>query len=475
VWMFDPNKNTLLPIMQPVEGVMVTDIAVTQPRPLQNIILDKLAGVDLSQDLVTAGVGVLDIKSVYDFDGVDTAVPNIRAVADPAQTPPDQRKARFIRLEKAVSIPSMDVVNLAGAAFGASNVMREIMGYAPVEPDGSVRLQVPANVAFQITVLDANGRRISPIHAAWLQLHPGETVTCNGCHMPAAAQTPISHGRSGLFAPVYDGAAATGTPFPHTIATTITTPTLLPAFLPSAGETMAEAHARLTCGVSGSVCSMVPDVNVLYTDVWTDPAQATPGKPITLRYDDLLFKTLPPTSLGCEAKWAANCRIVINYPKHIQPLWDLKRQSIVAGVTQDHTCSQAGCHNTQSAAMAAMAPAGQLDLTTDPSKDEPLQFVSYRELLFQHNRQVVNMGALVDVPGPLDANGNPTTLTVGPYLNAGSANGGLSAQFMSRFATGSGSTHAGWLSPAELRLLSEWLDIGAQYFNNPFDSAAPVN
>ena len=476
VWMFDPNKNTLLPVMQPVEGVMVTDIVATQPRPLQNIILDKLPGVD-------AGVGVLDIKSVYDFDGVDTALPNIQAVADPAQTPPDQRTARFIRLEKAVSIPSMDVVNLAGAAFGPSNVMREIMGYAPVEPDGSVRLQVPANVAFQISVLDANGRRISPIHAAWLQLHPGETVTCNGCHTPATAQSPISpgqspisHGRSGLFAAVYGGAAATGTPFPNTIATTISTgPTSLPAFLPSAGETMAEARARLTC-VSGSVCSMLPTVNVLYSDVWTDPTKAKPGTAFSFRYDDLDPTEAIPTSPTCTSTWVSNCRIVINYPKHIQPLWDLKRQTIVAGVvTSDRTCSQAGCHNTVKADASPQFPAGQLNLTTDPSNEEPLQFVSYRQLLFQHNQQEVTMGALVDVPGPPDANGNPTTLPVGPYLNAGSANGGLSAQFLGRFATGSGSTHAGWLSPAELRLLSEWLDIGAQYFNNPFDPAVPVN
>ena len=81
-----------------------------------------------------------------------------------------------------------------------------------------------------------------------------------------------------------------------------------------------------------------------------------------------------------------------------------------------------------------------------------------------------------DVPGPLDQNGNPTPgPTVGPYLDGGSARGGRSAAFLSRFATGSGSTHAGYLSPAELRLLSEWLDIGAQYFNNPFDPAVPVN
>jgi hypothetical protein len=46
---------------------------------------------------------------------------------------------------------------------------------------------------------------------------------------------------------------------------------------------------------------------------------------------------------------------------------------------------------------------------------------------------------------------------------------------LNRFATGAASTHAGWMSPSELRLLSEWLDIGAQYFNNPFDPAVPLN
>jgi len=36
-------------------------------------------------------------------------------------------------------------------------------------------------------------------------------------------------------------------------------------------------------------------------------------------------------------------------------------------------------------------------------------------------------------------------------------------------------SHAGFMTPDELRLVSEWLDIGAQYFNNPFDPAVPVN
>ncbi len=33
--------------------------------------------------------------------------------------------------------------------------------------------------------------------------------------------------------------------------------------------------------------------------------------------------------------------------------------------------------------------------------------------------------------------------------------------------------HSDFMSPSELRLLSEWLDIGAQYYNDPF--AAPEN
>jgi hypothetical protein len=33
--------------------------------------------------------------------------------------------------------------------------------------------------------------------------------------------------------------------------------------------------------------------------------------------------------------------------------------------------------------------------------------------------------------------------------------------------------HTGFLTTAELRLIAEWLDIGAQYYNDPF--VAPAN
>jgi Hydrazine synthase alpha subunit middle domain len=471
VWMFDPTANTLDPIMQPVEGVMVTDVAVGQPRPLPNIIPDQVAGVTLPQNWVNAGVGAIDIRSVYDFDGVDTANPNIATVANSGLTPPAARPARFVRLEKAVAIPDQQLLNLSPAAFGASNYMIEILGYAPIEPDGSVKIQVPAQVAFRISVLDEYARRITPVQGVWLQVQPGETLACNGCHLPqAGAQKPLSHGRQGLFASAWAGASAAGVAFPNTITTPITsgTTTLEPFIPQDVGETMADTRMTWSCANDNPPCAqMVPSVNVIYTDVWTNPATATPGPSIFYRYDDATqFHTPFPTTALCITGWASNCRIEINYPEHIQPLWDYQRtvtDPTTGTVTANNTCTQAGCHNPLNAAGAAQTPAGNLDLTNSASANEPQQFTSYQQLLFPHN--TVIMTATGPMPGP----------SVGPFVNAGSANGGLSAQFLNRFAAGSGSTHAGYLSAAELRLVSEWLDIGAQYFNNPWDPAVPVN
>jgi len=72
--------------------------------------------------------------------------------------------------------------------------MREIIAYAPVEPDGSVKIQLPANVPFTVDVLDKNARRIGARHESWMQLMPGETKTCNGCHIAGNVKEP-SHGR----------------------------------------------------------------------------------------------------------------------------------------------------------------------------------------------------------------------------------------------------------------------------------------
>jgi len=461
IWVYNATDNTQQPIFAPQDGFMYTDAVLAQAQTLPPVILDRTPGVDFDPTLLAEGVGILNVGSVYDIDGTDVAPMGITGLRDPAQATASQRPARFVRIEKAVSLPDRDVRDINNDAFGTANFMREILEYAPVEPDGSVRVKVPADVAFAITVLDANGRRISQRHNFWLQVLPGEELKCNGCHTTGGT-TPEPHGRSGLYAPANPGAPTTGLPFPNTD----------PTLFANQGETMAETRTRL------DPTALNPSVNVVYDDVWTDPATA--GRPkdasFAFLYQDLT--TPSPLAQGrtdCLTTWQSTCRVTINYLQHLQPLWEKLRQTtdpVTGAVLTDHTCIL--CHNTKDAAGATQVPAGQLDLTSAPSNDNNLQITSYRELLFPDNQQELIMGALQDVlvPGPIDpATGLPTMVpvTVNPSMSAAGAN--ASGQFFSRFAAGA--SHEGYLSAAELRLISEWLDLGAQYYNDPF--AAPVN
>jgi len=462
LWIYDPSTRTQLPLASPVEGVMYSDIVALQPSPLPPVLLDRVAGVDFDADLESESVGLLDIRSVYDIDGVDTAPGGIAALADPRRTRAAQRPARFLRIEKPVSLPDREVLDFRGSAFGVTSAlgMREVLGYAPIEPDGSVRVKVPANVALAITILDANGRRIGPRHDNWLQVRPGEELKCNGCHDPANGQ---SHGRSNLFKAANAGATTTGQPFPNTS----------PALFADFGETMAQVRARISCQTD--CAALQPSTSVVFEDVWTDAAAAGRPPDASFAYSYADLATPAPTSADCVTSWRSGCRITIHYEQHIHPLWSLPRVTLAAdGVTvmADDTCTS--CHTNRSAAGAAQVPPGQLELTDGASADQPDHFHAYRELLASDNEQELANGVVQDrlVQDGVDpVTGAPrfVTVPVASSLRAGGAN--ASSRFFSRFATGG--SHAGRLTPAELKLLSEWVDGGAQYFNDPF--AAPVN
>ncbi|MFZ2508517.1 MAG: hypothetical protein WAW79_08620, partial [Steroidobacteraceae bacterium] len=270
IWIFDPRDRTQRPVLQPTEGVRYSDVVLMAPRaPLPPVILDAVAGVDYDPVLApeNENVGILNIKSVYDRDGVyamsGAVLPpgGITALRDPAQTTADERPARFLRVEKAVGLPDDEVRDFRGTAFGAAGGlgMREILAYAPIEPDGSVQIKLPAGVPIAVSVVDRNGRRIGPRHLNWMQLRAGEVLTCNGCHAPAGAQAPpaISHGRRGLTASVNPGAPTTGLPFPNTNA----------ALFADIGETMAEVRARISCQTD--CAAQLPSVDVIYDDIWT--------------------------------------------------------------------------------------------------------------------------------------------------------------------------------------------------------------
>ena len=459
IWMNDLDEQTQQPVVLGVSGMAFSEAVVLEDRTSPAVILDKTAGIELDTDLVAESVGVLNIRSVYDFDG--TAVVDIAATADPLQTTADQRQARFLRIVKSVSMPDDDVVDVDGSDFGrsAAQLMREIIGYAPVHPDGSVRVKVPANIAFGVEVLDAQGRRIFERHNNWLQVRAGEEKVCNGCH---TSDSQVAHGRLDAEAPSANpGATMDGSPFANTE----------PALFANAGETMAELITRSTVPN--------PNVDIVFDDVWTDPAVR--AKDASFAYDYAALTTNPPVDGGCVTNWNAICRITIHYPDHIQPIWDVDRSQGL----QDDTCT--ACHATTDAMGAAMVPQAQLDLSGTPSAEEAEHFISYRELLFNDNEQELLDGVVQDrlvqatdgagnllfeteADGSvrLDAMGNPVPILVNvvvtPVLRVGGANN--SPRFFSLFAPGA--SHAGRLSPAELKLISEWIDIGGQYYNDPF-------
>lgn len=482
VYLYDPATQTQIPIFTPQEGMLYRDAIAAQPRALPPIHFDSqgpaTAGYDLDPSLISEQVGILNIRSVYDFDGAYNALggsqADIATLADPQATLADERPARFLRIVKAVSIPDDDLVDLSGANFGRSRqqLMREIIGYAPIEPDGSVRVKVPANIPFAISVLDKDGKRVTSRHQNWLQLRPGEVMNCSGCH---AANTGTSHGRVDAFNSLYSGAPFDGYVFPNT-----------ETWFANTGETMAEAHTRI------DPTALSPGVDIHYSDVWTDETASGRSKdtPFDYNYADLDMTLTAPVNSACQSAWTPLCRIVINYETHIHPLWSLPR-----GAGGADTCT--ACHTETDATMNPMKPAGQLDLTDGASDQNADQFKSYRELLFNDNEQTIDMtsGLLVDLLVPaldgagnpifqtdgngdliLDGMGNPipvmVTVNVAPSMSVAGAR--ASSRFFDMFSNAGDprnavTNHVGFLSPEEIKLLAEWLDIGGQYYNNPFD------
>jgi hypothetical protein len=337
--------------------------------------------------------------------------------------------------------------------------MREILGYVPIQPDGSVRAKVPANVAFQVSVLDKNGRRIAgfPQHRAWLQVRPGEVQTCNGCHAATTPASTTSHGRAGLSNSANAGDAS--------------------------GHTIAQQLYGTSRDCAATPCDgALTSVNVVY------PGSGAAGDTaIDFSYTPGLATPLP-TPLSCINSYSSICRITINYaasaatasavsPAIIHPLWKVAR-----GPAGANTCIN--CHSsvlthvvqcTQNVGAPPVpvtinvtvhtTPGGGLDLDDDPAQQATAQLRAYQQLLTTHTAPTFGFdnAACAETVGQVS--------TSAP-LRAGSAAASRFFGVLSGTTTGT-VNHSGFMTGAELRLLSEWVDIGAQYYNNPF--AAPLN
>lgn len=514
LFLVDAGNNTQVPLVKPEVDTLFSDIVMVYAAKTPPIIFDQVAGVspEINEGFATNGVGVLHIRSVYDFDGgfaayganlpvldndaMPITVDTPAKMANPKNTTADQRPARFIRITKSVGIPDRNVKRIDNAAYGVSTQqgMREIVGYAPIEPDGSVKIKVPANVPLTIGILDKDGRRISRRHQYWFQVKPGATLECIGCHVHDTTDQPNNkpHGRPDYTSTFNQGAPTTGIGFPYSVD----------SLWAEIGETMAETRARQSCLPSNPTpcADMKPSTGLDYVDVWTNDVAAnrsadpiisidytdTPLSPISLASPT--FAATACSNAGYDASIVSftYCRIVINYQQHIQPIWE-------ATANRPAAAACTSCHTA-----ANLVNAGQLELTSGPSDLEPDHLTSYQELLSNDNaqdaagndimitRNIIIDGQTVDLVAPF---GVPDTETVpdpalerSPTMSTSGARNSVFMELMTGLDLNNDSNqptdtqnHNLMLTQSELKLISEWLDIGAQYFNNPLDNDVPTN
>ena len=512
------DSDSQIPLVKPQADTVFSEIVMAYPRKLPPTY--PQAAVDIDNGLAANNLGVLDIRSVYDFDNqfkaygkeadltdIDNHEPipkkvtinSIAKMADPINTTADQRPARFIRIIKRADIPLRSDINLANSAFGVSTQqgMREIIGYAPIEPDGSVKIKVPADVPLSLSILDKDGRRISQRHQYWFQVKPGETLKCIGCHThdpddndsAANLATYQPHGRKDIAYSLNQGSTTPGEGFPNS----------LDALWAQAGETMAETRAHHNdCSPNPAPCDvMKPSIDLIYDDVWTDDVAANRSTDASFKID--YSDVVSPASGGCANGYADTpsftyCRVVINYLDHIKPIW--KKTRSVGGA--DATCIS--CHTLTN----TTEPYGQLELTSSASDQQPNHVTSYEELLRSDiERNMDGTEKTITVTRDILINGQPIDLNmdgindtetvtipdpdakiIQPTMSTG---GALKSRVFMELMTGKDldnnpgnqptdtKNHNLMLTPSELKLISEWLDIGAQYFNNPKDSRVPTN
>ena len=73
------------------------------------------------------------------------------------------------------------IANNPRIGFGDQKSARMVLGTVPVEDDGSAYFTMPVNRPVYFQALDADGMAVQSMRSA-TYVHPGETLTCLGCH-----------------------------------------------------------------------------------------------------------------------------------------------------------------------------------------------------------------------------------------------------------------------------------------------------
>ncbi len=463
VYMFDPAKQTWQIVASPPPGFMLTDPIALQARP-EPVVVEPTS---VDPALAAQNLVLIEVRSVYDTDGLQrmaepmfvasdrpagctssivttkpidpadtrSAVADLTRMKDPADPAYLCAPARFVRAVRAVA-PISGGSGMREAIGETEFEMQQVLGYAPIEPDGSFKLQVPADVPLAFSILDSEGRSIQT-HTNWIQVRPGERRTCDGCHSP----------RRG--ASLNSGAIVNTQPRALKASVTVQQ---------QSGETLASLRTRL------DATALRLQADAVFTDMWADTTVAgvKARTAITLKYvgnanpaDDL---QTPAPSNG-----------TINYPEHVAPLWTRAR-----GTNGAWTCTNCHTDPDKLDLRATIAGTGRVssyeelllgDPVIDPKTGKPV--IELRDGV----PMVVRGPALVETSsGAMNTAGQTRKSRLGEILWGQSLLAGADALKAHPNPPAGAPDHSQMLNRAEKRLIAEWMDGGGQYYNSPFDS-----
>ena len=467
IYMFDPKAQTWLIVAAPPAGFMYTDPIALQARPEPN----ATAPTSVDASLAALNLALIEVRSVYDTDGLgrmgeqmltaadrpagctagiamtaptdvlDTRpmVADLARMKNPADAAYRCAPARFVRAIRAVAPPA-SMMGLRSSIGETEFEQQQILGYAPVEPDGSFKLQVPADVPLALSIVDSKGRAFQT-HTNWIQVRPGERRTCDGCHSPR---------RGGAL-----NSGAVVNSMPAALVTAL-------ASAHQSGETMAATRVRL----DASALSL--SANPVFSDVWADTAQAgvTARPAISLRYTG-------NASAADDLATAVPIKGLINYPDHIQPLWTRSR-----GTGGANTCTTCHADTAKLDLRANVAGTGRLvsyeelllgDPVIDPATGLPVTRIE------EGVPMIVRGAALVETSsGASNTAGQARKSRLTEIMHGETLLAGAAALTAHPNPPAGAPNHATLLNAAEKRLLAEWMDLGGQYYNDPFNAAGGV-
>lgn len=163
---------------------------VFEPIPLQPRFKPPMPAsrLDLASD---QGEGTFFVQNVYD-----------------CRQPIEPGAAKYMRINKIHGQPTRSKPWLSTAN---NEIIKEVVGYVPINEDGSVAFNAPSDAPLQLQVCDENGMAVMTMRS-FIFLHDGEQASCTGCHEPRESTParmmsgPITiHDPSPAAGPQYEG------------------------------------------------------------------------------------------------------------------------------------------------------------------------------------------------------------------------------------------------------------------------------